>query len=82
MSSGSNCAPILDGNYDYLTDSIQWASNDTAHTLPQSLYLSAEPAFFAAGSGYTWPWVDPVNGATYKLPAKARFDAGTPFTQP
>jgi hypothetical protein len=50
--------------------------------LPNSLYLSGKPGFFNAGSGYTWPWVDPVNGTTYKLPAKARFDAGTPFTQP
>ena len=46
-------------------------------------YLTHKPAFFDAGSGYTWPWVDPV-GATklYVLPAKARYDAGTPFTQP
>ena len=37
----------------------------------------------SAGSGYTWPWVDPT-GATklYTLPAKARFDNGTPFVQP
>ena len=48
-----------------------------------SLDLPQKPAFFNAGSGYTWPWVDPV-GATkvYTLPAKARYDAGTPFTQP
>jgi hypothetical protein len=45
--------------------------------------LTHKPAFFDAGRGYTWPWVDPV-GATklYVLPAKARYDAGTPFTQP
>ena len=36
-----------------------------------------------AGTGYTWPWVDPA-GATklFTLPAKARFDAATPFAQP
>jgi hypothetical protein len=30
-----------------------------------------------------WPWVDAA-GATklHTLPAKARYDAGTPFTQP
>ena len=27
-----------------------------------------------------WPWVDPTTGATYTLPAKARYDAGTPYT--
>jgi hypothetical protein len=82
LSSGSNCAPILDGNYDYLTNSIQWASNDTAHTLPNSLYLSQMPVFFNSGRGYIWPWVDPINGKLYTLPAKARSDAGTPFIQP
>jgi hypothetical protein len=74
---------VRDGNYDYLTNSITWASNDTAHTLPSSLYLSAKPAFFSAGRGYTWPWVVP-NGSPqlYTLPAQARYVAGTPFTQP
>ena len=74
---------IQDGNYDYLTNAINWASNDTAHTLPNSLYLSGKPAFFNAGKGYTWPWVNPTGSPQlYTLPAKARYDAGTPFTQP
>jgi hypothetical protein len=74
---------IRDGNYDYLTNTIHWAPNDTAHTLPNSLYLSGKPAFFNAGKGYTWPWVDPTGShLLYTLPAKARYDAGTPFTQP
>jgi hypothetical protein len=82
-TSGTNCATILDGNYDYFRNQITWASNDTAHTLPNSFYLPGEPAFFNAGSGYTWPWVDPIGATkTYTLPAKARYDAGTPFTQP
>ena len=71
------------GNFDYLTNSVKWDPTILKHTLPNSLYLPQKPAFFDAGSGYTWPWVDPV-GATklYTLPAKARYDAGTPFTQP
>jgi hypothetical protein len=71
------------GNFDYVTNTVKWESALTDHTLPNSLYLAQKPAFFDAGSGYTWPWVDPV-GATklYALPAKARYDAGTPFTQP
>jgi hypothetical protein len=74
---------IRDGNFDYLTNSVIWASADTNHALPNSLYLTRKPAFFDAGSGYTWPWVDPM-GATplFKLPAKVRFEAGTPFLQP
>jgi hypothetical protein len=71
------------GNFDYVTNTVKWDPAITSHTLPNSLYLTQKPAFFDAGSGYTWPWVDPV-GATklHALPAKARYDAGTPFTQP
>src|SRR5438552_18281823 len=67
---------IRDGNYDYLTNTIHWAANDTAHTLPNSLYLTQKPAFFNAGRGYTWPWVNPTASAQLEtLPAKARYDA-------
>ena len=71
------------GNFDYVTSSVTWDPNTSEHTLPNSLYLSQRPAFFNAGRGYVWPWVDPL-GATklYTLPAKARYDAGTPFIQP
>jgi hypothetical protein len=71
------------GNFDYVTNTVKWDPAITNHTLPNSLYLTGKPAFFDAGIGYTWPWVDPV-GATklHALPAKARYDAGTPFTQP
>jgi hypothetical protein len=71
------------GNFDYVTNTVKWDPAITNHTLPNSLYLTQRPAFFNAGSGYTWPWVDPV-GATklYALPAKVRYDAGTPFMQP
>ncbi len=74
---------IRHGNFDYLTNTVQWEPNIPDHELPASLYLSKKPDFFNAGSGYTWPWVDPV-GTTklYTLPAKARYDAGTPFVQP
>jgi len=71
------------GNFDYVTNTVKWSPGIADRTLPNSLYLTRKPAFFEAGSGYTWPWVDSL-GATklYKLPAKARYDAGTPFTQP
>lgn len=94
VSSGTNCAWVRDGNYDYKTNSIQWASNDTAHTLPNSFFLTSAPTFFSAGSGYPWPWVTPNAGSPLQsgpsgcggrcsgLPAKARWDNGTPFTQP
>jgi hypothetical protein len=71
------------GNFDYVTNTVKWDPFINNRTLPKSLYLTQKPVFFDAGSGYTWPWVDPV-GATklYMLPAKPRYDAGTPFTQP
>jgi hypothetical protein len=64
------------GNYDYVTNSTQWDPNTPDHTLPNSFYLSSSPAFFG---NYQWPWVDPATGTTYSLPAKARYDAGTPL---
>jgi len=74
---------IRDANFDYLTNTVVWAANDTAHRLPNSLYLTRKPAFFNAGRGYTWPWVNPTGSPQlYTLPAKARYDAGTPFKQP
>src|SRR5262249_29567357 len=45
-------------------------------TIPSSMYLgTAKPAFFGSNP---WPWVDPTTGTIYALPAKARYDAGTP----
>jgi FG-GAP repeat len=83
---------IAHGNYDYLTNTVTWDPYISSQTLPNSMYLNSEPAFFSAGSGYTWPWINPTatpqvyqncaGGSSYCLPAKARFDAGTPFTQP
>jgi hypothetical protein len=74
---------IRDGNFDYVTNKAVWAANDMAHALPDSFYLTQKPAFFDAGKGYTWPWVDPAGSQQlYALPAKARYDAGTPFAQP
>jgi hypothetical protein len=65
-------------------------------TLPNSFYLTAAPAFFGAGvnCSYPYPWVTPTGGSPIQspsgsgcavssaLPAKARFEAGTPFVQP
>jgi hypothetical protein len=64
------------GNFDYATNSVHWASGFD-QTLPNSLYLTSKPVFFGS---YAWPWVDPA-GTTklYTLPARARFDAGTPL---
>jgi hypothetical protein len=71
------------GNFDYVTNTVKWDPAVASHTLPNSLYLAKKPAFFDAGKGYTWPWVDPLGETKlYVLPAKARYDAGTPFARP
>ena len=64
------------GNYDYVTNTVIWDPSNSNHTLPNSLYLPGTPIFFGTN---TFPWVNPV-GTTkiYILPAKARWDAGTP----
>jgi hypothetical protein len=82
------------GNFDYLNNAVTWDPNYSDQNLPNSFFLTSKPAFFNAGSGYPWPWVTPTGsspiqpgpsgcgGTCSGLPAKARYDAGTPFTQP
>ncbi|HEY6910633.1 MAG TPA: hypothetical protein VI356_14745 [Myxococcales bacterium] len=82
------------GNYDYVGGAVKWDPGTSNHTLPNSFYLPATPAFFSAGSGYPWPWVTPTGspqiqagpagcgGTCSSLPAKARWEAGTPLAQP
>lgn len=63
---------IRHGNFDYLTNSVRWDSTISDHTLPNSLYLLAKPAFFGSR---TWPWIQPEGTPqVYSLPAKDRFD--------
>jgi hypothetical protein len=69
---------IRDGNWDSCLGKQTWLSNPAA-TLPDSLYLPGKPAFFGANP---WPWLDPATGAIHTLPAKARFDNGTPNVVP
>ena len=70
---------LVDGNYDYKTRSVIWDAGDTKHKLPKSLFLTKAPSFF---TGYAWPWVDPTSKTKLStLPAKARYDADTPFAR-
>jgi hypothetical protein len=66
------------GNWDSVTNGVVWDAGYSTRTLPSSLYLTAKPAFFGSR---TWPWVDPTAATRVNvLPAKARYDAGTPNT--
>jgi hypothetical protein len=69
---------IRHGNFDFLRGQVQWDPAISERSLPPSLYLKQRPAFFPAE--WNWPWVDPAAPARlYKLPAKERYDAGTPI---
>ena len=96
-TNGQGGTTIAHGNYDYLQDTVTWDPNYSNHTLPISFYLSSAPSFFGPGAScaYPWPWVTPTGSSPIQtasggtecssrsgLPAKARYDAGTPFTQP
>ena len=79
------------GDYDYVSGSIADWTAGYSHTLPASFYLPAKPAFFGGTScGYPFPWVTPTATTPVQsnscggsgLPAKARYDAGSPFVQP
>ena len=43
------------GNFDDITYTVKWDPAITNRVLPNWLYLTEKPAFFDAGSGYTWP---------------------------
>jgi len=62
---------LRDGNFDYLTNEIRW--DRIPQPLPDSLYLTAKPAFFG---DLPWPWVKPEGiMELHTLPARARYEA-------
>ena len=84
---------LRQGNWDWFTgtqtwyhepiSAVGWPGDGTPRTIRDSYYITTGiPPFFASSSysTRTWPWVNPFTGTTYTLPAKARFDAGTPNT--
>jgi hypothetical protein len=78
VMAANSARGIRDGNWDWYLAKQTWLANSVA-PLPNSLYLASKPAFFGANP---WPWVDPTTGTLHVLPAKARFDAGTPNLVP
>jgi hypothetical protein len=52
---------------------VVWDPSNPNHTLPASLYLTKNPAFFGNNP---WPWAGPdLSPMVGVLPAKARFDS-------
>jgi hypothetical protein len=80
---------LRQGNFDWATQQQHWPgvggtgtpdqTPSPVPTIPSSLYLRSKPAFMGDNP---WPWVDPSTGATYVLPARVRFDSGSPNTLP
>lgn len=67
-------------DWDYKQNAQYDNPANAVKTLPDSLYRTTKPAWWGAG---TWPWVNPSGATkTYSLPAKVRYDAGTPTAPP
>jgi hypothetical protein len=70
---------LREGNWDWVTRSQKWhgiggeVGSDAPQAIPDSLYLATKPAFFGSNP---WPWVNPSNGSTGILPAKACLQQG------
>lgn len=71
------------GNFDYVSNAVGWDAAIAERNLPASLYLMQRPRFFGSETSYVWPWVEPTGALkVHRLPAKVRYDAGTPFAEP
>ncbi len=68
----SKATALRHGNYDYATQSTKWDGSIADQNLPDSLYLTAKPAFFG---GLRWPTIgsdlSPLVGT---IPAKERYE--------
>jgi len=73
-AAGTTYAQLLRvGNWDNVRNQIDSVPADP---IPDSLYLPGRPAFFGPNP---WPWVAPADATRINvLPAKQRFDHGTP----
>src|SRR5207237_156657 len=60
-------------NFDNVSNAVVYDPAVARRDLPDSLYLTAKPAFFGS---LRWPWVDPTGTPRVGiLPAKQRFDS-------
>ena len=59
------------GNFNYVSNSVEWDPAISSHDLPDSYYLDAKPAFFGS---LNWPAYGPdTDYANNKIPAEIRF---------
>jgi hypothetical protein len=63
------------GNYDYSTNGVAYWEGGSNHTLKNSMYYGAAPAFFG---NCAWPAFGPdLTPTADTVPAKVRFEGGT-----
>ena len=91
LTTNTNPWVFRNGNYDYVNGSVVDNAGGYSQAFPNSLYTASAPSFFSKGScTYPWPWVTPSGSSKIQtnscsgsgLPAQARWNNGTPFTQP
>ena len=80
-TAGDNNMPwvtlINHGNWDVVNQTQIWSTNIADHTIPNSYYLTAKPAFFGT---LAWPPIDPSNATAVSpmnIPAAYRYFYGT-----
>jgi hypothetical protein len=78
-TDGNSAATLLKhGNYDYFNLATVWDPSISDHVIPDSLYLSSKPAWFAV---LPWPPFTPERqdfnpSNLNKIPAQARYENG------
>lgn len=62
------------GNFDYVTNTVNWDNTNSNHTLPGSFYHATRPTWWPTCTA--WPAIGPdVSGYVQPIPAKLRYDA-------
>jgi len=65
------------GNYDYVSDTVQWDPGIVDHNIPNSLYHDSKPSFFR--NDEAWPPFGPdIPGYVNIIPAHRLFSAPSP----
>jgi len=69
------------GNFDYFNNSTVWDPTIPDHTIPNSLYLAAQPTWWP--TNLPWPPIGPdLTPMVSQIPAEYRFSNGTPTPTP
>lgn len=71
---------IRHGNYDYVNNAVVWDPNIPDHAIPNSLYLTGQPAWWG---NLPWPPIGPdLTPMVGQIPAQLRFANGMPAPAP